>query len=46
MSMLNENIEALTERIKGPLLGVVPHYQTVPDAGVVAACLDLSLLKH
>jgi dethiobiotin synthetase len=46
MSMLNENIEALTERIKGPLLGVVPHYQAVPDAGVVAACLDLSLLKH
>lgn len=46
MSMLNENIEALTERIKGPLLGVVPHYQTVPDAGVVAACLDLSLLRQ
>lgn len=40
MSMLNENIAALEERFDAPLLGVVPHYQTPPDAAVVAACLD------
>jgi dethiobiotin synthetase len=46
MPMLNENIVALQQRIKAPLLGVVPHYQSVPDARVVAAGLNLSLLKH
>lgn len=46
MSMLNENLEALTERIKGPLLGVVPHHQNAPDASEVVRFLDMTLLKH
>lgn len=46
MSMLNENIAALELRFDAPLLGVVPHYQTPPDAADVVRFLDLSLLKH
>ncbi|MFA6970315.1 MAG: dethiobiotin synthase [Gallionella sp.] len=46
MGMLNENIAALEQRIDAPLLGVVPHYQTPPDARDVAACLDLALLSR
>jgi len=45
MSMLNENIAALQQRIAAPLLGVVPH-QPQPDACEVAACLNLQLLKQ
>lgn len=45
MPALQENIEALRERIAAPLLGMVPH-QTAPDAKVVARHLDLSLLKR
>lgn len=45
MPALQENIEALRERIAAPLLGVVPH-QTAPDAKAVARHLDLSLLKR
>jgi dethiobiotin synthetase len=44
MPMLNENIAALQQRIKAPLLGVVPYYQSPPDAAEVAARLDLKLL--
>ena len=44
MAMLPENIAALQLRIAAPLLGVVPHYQTVPDAAAVATHLDLALL--
>ncbi len=46
MPMLNENIAALQQRIKAPLLGVVPHYQELPDARVVAACLAIDLLSR
>jgi len=44
MSMLNENVAALQQRIGAPLLGVVP-YREQPDAREVAACLDLTLLE-
>jgi dethiobiotin synthetase len=43
MPVLQENIEALRERIAAPLLGVIP-YQEQPDAQVAAGCLDLGLL--
>lgn len=45
MPALQENIDALKERIAAPLLGVVP-FQAVPDARAVAAMLDISLLKN
>jgi len=45
MAMLDENIAALRQRIDAPLLGIVPHYATLPDASVVADCLDMKLLK-
>jgi len=44
MAALQENIDTLRQRIAAPLLGVVP-YMEVPDAGRVAACLDLKLLE-
>jgi dethiobiotin synthetase len=44
MDALQENIEALRERITAPLLGVVP-YMAEPDAKAVAQHLDLSLLE-
>ncbi|MEO8331747.1 MAG: dethiobiotin synthase [Gallionella sp.] len=43
MDALQENIEALRERIAAPLLGVVP-YMAEPDARVAAGWLDLGLL--
>lgn len=46
MPMLNENIAALQQRIKAPLLGIVPNYSSAPDARDVAACLDISLLNY
>ncbi len=46
MPMLNENIAALRQRIAAPLLGVVPRYQTSPDARDVAQLLDLRLLRQ
>jgi len=44
MSALQENIGALRERIKAPLLGVV-HFMQAPDAKEAAQLLDLSLLE-
>jgi dethiobiotin synthetase len=43
MPALQENIEALKQRIAAPLLGVVP-YQMEIDARAVASMLDISLL--
>ena len=43
MAVLDENIEALQQRIEAPLLAVV-QYQANPDARTVAAQLDLELL--
>jgi len=43
MDALQENIEALRERISAPLLGVVPHLAE-PDAKTAAQCLDINLL--
>lgn len=45
MPMLSENIEALQQRLNAPLLGVVPHYVTPPDAAEVAELLDMSVLE-
>jgi dethiobiotin synthetase len=44
MPALQENIEALRERIAAPLLGIIP-YQAQPDAKVAAAWLDPGLLE-
>jgi len=44
MPALQENIEALKQRIAAPLLGVVP-YQMETDAKAVASMLDISLLE-
>lgn len=43
MPALQENIDALRERLAPPLLGVVP-YMIEPDARTAATCLDLSAL--
>lgn len=43
MTMLNENIAALRQRIGAPLLGIVP-YQAQLDAREVVTYLDLKLL--
>jgi dethiobiotin synthetase len=43
MPALQENIDALRERIAAPLLGVIPH-MAVPDAKTAAGCLDVGLL--
>jgi len=45
MDALQENIEALRERITAPLLGVVP-YLAEPDAKTVAQHLDINLLER
>lgn len=45
MAMLNENIAALRQRLKAPLLGVVPH-QARPDAREAASLLNLALLEQ
>lgn len=45
MAMLDGNIAALQQRIKAPLLGVVPHQQRA-DALEAATCLDLKLLAQ
>ncbi|HLP98865.1 MAG TPA: dethiobiotin synthase [Sideroxyarcus sp.] len=44
MPALQENIDALRERITAPLLGVIP-YQVQPSAAETAAHLDISLLE-
>ncbi len=44
MPALQENIDALRERIASPLLGVIP-YQRQPDAQAAAMHLDLRLLE-
>lgn len=43
MPALQENIDALQQRIAAPLLGVVPH-MAVPDARAAADLLDVALL--
>ncbi len=43
MLMLDENIQALQQRIKSPLLAVVQHHKN-PDARAIATQLDLNLL--
>ena len=43
MPALQENIDALRERIQAPLLGIIP-FQSQADAHTVATCLDLSHL--
>lgn len=43
MAMLDENIDALQQRIAAPLLGVVPYHRA-PDARVVATQLNMDLL--
>lgn len=45
MDALQENIDALRERIAAPLLGVVP-YMPAPDAKAVAQHLDINLLER
>ena len=44
MEALQENIDALRERVAAPLLAVVP-YMPEPDAKVVSRHLDLGLLR-
>lgn len=44
MPALQENIDALRERIAAPLLGIVP-YQAQPDAHMAAAQLDTGMLE-
>lgn len=44
MPALDENIAALQQRIKAPLLGVVAH-QTHPDAHEISKQLDIQLLN-
>ncbi|MDD5612467.1 MAG: AAA family ATPase, partial [Gallionella sp.] len=44
MSMRDENIAALQQRLDAPLLGIVPHLGAAPQVHEVAACLDLGLL--
>lgn len=43
MAALDENIQALQQRIKAPLLGVVQH-QATPDAHAIARQLSINLL--
>lgn len=45
MAALSENIEALQQRIKAPLLGTV-QYQAVPDAHEVSTQLSIELLQN
>jgi dethiobiotin synthetase len=44
MPFLTENIQALSDRLTTPLLGVVP-FQLQPDAKIAASYLDLGKLK-
>jgi dethiobiotin synthetase len=45
MSVLQDNISALRERIEAPLLGVVP-YMAEADARMAAGCLKQEILEH
>ncbi len=45
MAMPDENIAALQQRIRAPLLGVVPH-RVQPDAREAASLLNLALLEQ
>lgn len=45
MPSLQENIDALRERLAAPLLGVIPQMAT-PEATAAARCLDLGLLER
>lgn len=44
MPALQENIDALRQRITAPLLGVIP-FQVQPETRLAAECLDLELLE-
>lgn len=44
MPALQENIEALRQRIAAPLLGVVP-YRSEPDVRTIGQLLDIALLR-
>ena len=46
MSMRDENIAALQQRIEAPLLGVVPRCQNAPDPKDVVKYLDITLLAR
>jgi dethiobiotin synthetase len=46
MSMRDENIAALQQRVDAPLLGVVPYCPNLPDACEIAKHLDLSRLSR
>jgi len=43
MMQVGENVSTLQQRVKAPLLGIVPYLQPA-DAGIAAKRLDLSLL--
>jgi dethiobiotin synthetase len=45
MDALDENIQALKQRIKAPLLGIVQH-QSAPDARATALFIDIDLLHE
>lgn len=45
MPYLADNIAALAERIRAPLLGCVPHL-AAPSGALAAACLDCSVLPN
>jgi dethiobiotin synthetase len=45
MPMLNDNIAALRQRIRAPLLGVIPHLAKA-DARDAAAYLNFALLEQ
>ncbi len=45
MAALDENIQALQQRIRAPLLAVVPHH-VLPDARAIAAQFKLDLLHN
>jgi len=45
MPALRDNIAALEQRLNAPLLGVV-EYQTLPDVRVVAAQINIEILKY
>jgi dethiobiotin synthetase len=44
MTALNENIESLQQRIKAPLIGVIP-FQTEADSRSITGMLDIGLMR-
>jgi dethiobiotin synthetase len=45
MAYVQENIQALTDRLPAPLLGHLPRFAH-PSAALAAACLDFSKVNH